>query len=142
MLECFVNNEWHSIIGIGCNGKVGQLVIYYGNYTDSNNPLSQYDNPSIFTIVEKIEGEQGYYILRDAKGACIKIQDKFRGANEISLYDAQEYLTFKAMQEKEYRSNKENEIEKLSDHVKLLKGILIEQGTRIVTETQAKELRL
>lgn len=46
------------------------------------------------------------------------------------------------MREMVQLSLKQEKIEQLEGHVELLKNILIKQGARIVTETQAKDLRL
>ena len=56
--------------------------------------------------------------------------------------DAQEWLTWNAMHETEKLSRKQRKIEQLEGHVELLKDILIKQGTRIVTEAQARDLNL
>ena len=81
-------------------GKVGQMVIFgervdWGINSDPiKYPLSRYSYPSIFTIVEKVEGKEGYYVLKDVSGNLIKLQDKYHGAYEPYLYDAQEWLTW------------------------------------------------
>ena len=46
------------------------------------------------------------------------------------------------MHETEKLSRKQRKIKQLEGHVELLKDILIKQGTRIVTEAQAKDLGL
>lgn len=134
---------WH--YSIHRSGKVGQMVIYgervnWGvNPDPTKNPLSQYTCPSFFTIVEKQEGENGYYILKDAKGNSIKVT--FDTTSWL-LYDLQEWLTWNDLCIKEELSCKQRQIKQLENHEKLLKDILINQGIRIVTESQAKELGL
>ena len=77
MLEFWQDGKEIEISAIYNNGKVGQMVIFgervdWGvNPDPTKKPLSQYPCPSIFTIVEKQEGENGYYILKDAKGKLI-----------------------------------------------------------------------
>lgn len=148
MLEFCQNGNWIRINAIYGKGKVGQMVIFgervdWGANPDPvKNPLSQYTCPSIFTIVEKEEGKNGYYILSDANGNRIKLQDEHYGASEGYLYDAQEWLTWINMYEKYKRSLRQEEINQLKDHEKLLKDILIKQGVRIVTEAQSKILGL
>lgn len=148
MLEFWQNGKKIEVKAIYGNGKVGQTVIFgqrvdWGLNTDPTKyPLSQYPCPSIFTIVEKQEGKNGYYVLNDANGNRIKVQDKFYGASEDYLYDAQEWLTWNALHEKEKHSRKQRKIEQLEGHVQLLKDILIKQGARIVTEAQAEDLGL
>lgn len=148
MLEFWQNGKKIEVKAIYDNGKVGQTVVFgqrvdWGvNPNPTEYPLSQYPCPSIFTIVEKQEGKDGYYILSDANGKCIKLQDKYYGASESYLYDAQEWLTWNEMREKEKFSSKQRKIEQLESHLELLKDILIKQGIHIVTEAQAKTLNL
>ena len=150
MLEFWQNGKANQIFCIGTSGKVGQSVIYgdrvdWGVNPDPiKYPLSQYPSPSLFTILEKKEDEYGYgyYVLSDANGNRIKLQDIFKRASSSHLYDAQEWLTWNALHEKEKLSRKQRKIEQLEGHVELLKDILIKQGTRIVTQAQAKDLGL
>lgn len=148
MLEFFQNGNKIQVNAIYSKGKVGQTVILgqrvdWGVNPDPTiYPLAQYPCPSIFTIVEKHEGEDGYYLLSDANGNCITLHNKFYGACESYLYDAQEWLTWNAMHEKYKLSCKQRKIEQLEGHVELLKDILIKQGVHIVTEAQAKDLGL
>ncbi len=148
MLEFWQNGKKIGIMAIYGDGKVGQMVIFgqrvdWGVDPDTTKyPLSQYHCPSIFTIVERKEGKDGYYVLSDVNGNRIKLQDEFYGANEEYLYDAQEWLTWSYLHEKEQLSRKQRKIEQLEGHVELLKDILIKQGVHIVTEAQAKDLHL
>lgn len=148
MSEFWQNGKKIAVSPIASKGKVGQMVIFgsrvdWGLTPDPiEKPLSQYPFPSIFTIVEKKEGKDGYYILSDANGNRIKLQDKYYGASESYLYDAQEWLKWNAMREDEILSRKQRNIEQLEEHMELLKDILIKQGARIVTEEQAKDLGL
>lgn len=146
MLSLLKNGKEIRIEAIYDKGNVGQMVIL--GEVDSwdlilnpiRYPLSQYPCPSIFTIVEKHNGKDGYYILRDNEGNYIKLQDEYYGAYENYLYDAQEWLTWNNMLDEEDFSNTQKEIEQLECQLELLKDILIKQGIRIVTETQAKQL--
>ena len=81
MLEFWQNGKKIEVNAIYGKGKVGQMVIYgqrcdWGaNPNPTIAPLSQYPCPSVFTIVEKKEGNlDGYYILSDSKGNRIKIE--------------------------------------------------------------------
>ena len=149
MLEFLKNGKKIEVDAIYGNGEVGQQVIYGQRYDWGANPnpkiapLSQYPCPSIFTIVEKIEESiGGYYILTDIKGNRIKLEYFFSSSGAGALYDAQEWLTWSYMHEKEKISCKQRKIEQLEAQVELLKDVLIKQGTRIVTEAQAQELGL
>lgn len=146
MLEFWQNGKKIEISAIYSKGKVGQMVIFgervdWGvNPDPTKNPLSQYPCPSIFTIVEKQEGENGYYILKDAKGNSIKVT--FDSCDSWWLYDSQEWLTCNDFHEKEKLSFKQRKIEQLEGHLELLKDIIIKQGIRIVTKAQAEDLGL
>lgn len=149
MLEFWQNGKKIEVNAIYGKGKVGQMVIYgqrcdWGtNPNPTIAPLSQYPCPSVFTIVEKKEGNlDGYYILSDSKGNRIKIEYFYSSSGASVLYDAQEWLTWNDMREKEKFSRKQRKIEQLEGHVELLKDILIKQGARIVTEAQAEDLGL
>ena len=146
MLEFWQNGKKIEISAIYNKGKVGQMVIFgervdWGvNPDPTKKPLSQYTCPSIFTIVEKQEGENGYYILKDAKGKSIKVT--FDSCDSWWLYDSQEWLTWNDLHEKEKLSRKQRKIEQLESHKELLKDILVKQGIRIVTKAQAEDLGL
>ena len=148
MLEFLQNGKKIKVNAIYGEGKLGQMVIFgqrvdWGvNPDPMEYPLSKYSCPSIFIIVEKIEGKEGYYLLRDVNGKLIKVQDKFYGASVSYLYDAQEWLEWNDMHEKEKVYRKERKIEQVECHLELLKDILINQGIRIVTKAQAEELGL
>ena len=149
MLEFWQDGKKIELNAIYDKGKVGQMVIYgqrcdWGKKTNPTIvPLSQYPCPSIFTIMEKKEGDvDGYYILSDFKGNTIKLNYFYSSSGANVLYDAQEWLTWTDMREKEKFSLKQRKIERLEGHVELLKDILIKQGARIVTEAQAKNLGL
>lgn len=147
MLEFWKNGKQVAIKAIWNNGKVGQAVIYgervdWGENPDPiKKPLSKYSCPSLFTIVEKKEENEGYYVLSDTNGNRIKVHSEW-GGHEDYLYDAQEWLTWNALHEKEKLSRKQRKIEQLEGHVELLKDILIKQGVHIVTEEQAKNFGL
>ena len=89
MLEFWQNGKKIEIDAIYGKGKVGQMVIFgqrvdWGvNPDPTEYPLSQYPYPSIFTIVDKQEGKDRYYILSDANGKRIKLQDKFYGLAKV-----------------------------------------------------------
>lgn len=146
MLSFWQNCKKIELDAIYSRGKVGQLVIFGNRYDWGVNPdpikepLSQYPYHYVFTIVEKVEGENGYYILKDLDGNCIKLQANYGGA--CYLYDLQEWLAWNDMREKEEISCKKREIAELKGNFELLKDILIKQGIRIVTEEQAKNLGL
>lgn len=142
MLNFWQNGKEVGISAISGNGKVGQLIIL-GERIDwglnpTKYPLSKYPFLSTFTILEKKEGRQGSYVLKDTNGDSISLQ-----ANDACcLYDLQEWLTWNAAREAEKTSNNAKKIKQLENNIELLKDILIKQGVRIVTEEQAKSLNL
>lgn len=149
MLSFRQNSKEIIIYPINSRGKVGQMVILCNKFERRENidpikqPLSQYPSHYVFTIVEKVEGENGYYILKDLDGNRIKVQDIYYGvATTTYLYDFQEWLAWNDMRQEEAISCKMREIAKLKGYIELLKEILIKQGIRIVTEEQAKNLGL
>ena len=149
MLEYWQNGKQMHLFGIGSKGKEGQIVIlgervdWGSNPNPIVKPLAQYPYLSIFTIVEKKnDGVDGYYILKDANGNCIKLEYSYHSSGTEYLYDAQEWINWNAMRQSEKISRKQRKIEQLEGHIDLLKDILIKQGTRIVTEKQAKDLGL
>jgi len=145
MLEFWQNGKKIEVNAIYGKGTVGQMVIFgqrvdWGvNPSPTHHPLSLYSCPSIFTIVEKNEEVLGYYILSDIKGNRIRVN---LSNDSKYLYDAQEWLNWNDMHEKEKLSRKQRKIEQLEGHVELLKDILIKQGARIVTQAQAEDLGL
>ena len=144
MLTFWQNDKSIEIYPIYYKGQVGQMVIFGEQVTwgRMKPPLSAYKAPSLFTIVEKEEGENGYCILKDTTGNLIKLQGSHYSTSTRFLYDAQEWLSWNRMREKEALSEKNREIERLEGHIALLKDILINQGIRVVTEAQAKILGL
>lgn len=130
------------------DGQVDQMVIFGGRCDWGENPdpikhaLSRYTAPSIFTIVRKCDGENGdkdgYYLLRDASGNYFKVLYEDCGC----LYDAQDWLTWNCKAQESKISHKEIAISRIEGQVRLLKDILIKQGSRIVTKDQAEELGL
>ena len=82
MLEFWQNGKKIEVNAIYDKGKAGQTVIFgqrvdWGvNPDPTEYPLSKYPCPSIFTIVKKQEGKDGYYILSDANGKrCSRVVD-------------------------------------------------------------------
>ena len=148
MLEFWQNGTKIEISAINGNGKVGQSVIFgqrvdWGvNPDPTKYPLSQYSCPSIFTIIGKIEGKNGYYILKDVNGNQFKLRNESYGAYECNLYDSQEWLEWNDMHEKEKLSRKTRKIAQLENNIELLKDILIKQGILIVTKAQEEDLGL
>ena len=72
-------------------------------------------------------------MLKDTNGNVIKLQDNYSGAY---LYDAQEWLTFNAINTDAIILKRDDNIKRLEGENVLLKGIIIKQGIRCVTENR------
>ena len=146
MLEFFKDGKSIKISPIFAGGVVGQTVIFgenvnWGNLSPQLAPLCGYSCPTIFTIIKK-DPTNGYYILSDSAGKRVKIQYLYHSSGAEYLYDAKEWLKWNDMHTNEKLSRKQRKIEQLEGHVDLLKDILVKQGTRIVSETEANSLGL
>ena len=123
--------------------SVGQVVVLdYVNFGNEN-PLSKYPQPSIFTV-SSITPEA--IILIDSKGKHVEcyfldIENRKHAYNSC-LFDQSEYLAFIRARDDEKIRRKNNRINHLEAQVSLLKSILIAQGTRIITNEQAKALEI
>ncbi|MDR1754182.1 MAG: hypothetical protein LBR74_04660 [Eubacterium sp.] len=146
MLERWKGGQWEALYGIGSRGYIGQVVVYgqrvdFGKNPDPvENPLAFYPYPSVFTITEKAEGKDVYYILKDCKGKSVKQNVETCGDCELCLYDADEWLAWKVEASENMTRGYQREISRLEDHITLLKDILIKQGIRIITEEAAEKL--
>lgn len=145
MLEYFKDGNKVECKPIYGHGYVGQIVIFdhvsYGEKPDLvRDPIAAYPQPYPFTIVEKVEGSDGYYVISDSKGNLIKLQTEHFGASFAYLYDAIELLEWRKGHEKEQIARKERKIQQLEGNLALLKSILIAQGIRVVSNETAKQL--
>lgn len=147
MLEHFINGKRQVCRPIGDKGRVGRVVILdpdrvaFGNKPDLKKyPLALCVQPCTFTIVEKVKGENGYYVVTNAKGRRLTLKHEHFGANESFLYDANEWLAWQREHFKDRLAKGEREIEKLKAQVDLLTGILTSQGIRIVAKEVAEKL--
>ena len=125
------------------DGKPGQIVILEPVTFSPDHPLAGYPKPYSFLIVEKVEGDprkEGYYILMDADGNRVKIQDPNYGASLQYFYDANEFLQWNLAREKEEKRRQNRKEENQQIRLDLLKGIIEKQGIRVITLDQAKAL--
>lgn len=128
-------------------GRIGQLVVldhvsYGPNPNPAKYPLSPYTLASVFTITQKVEGKDGYYVVMDTNGTLIKLHDENYGASERHLYDAAEWIAWTASYTSEKLRRKDQAIANLTSQRDLMKSILIEQGIRVVTPAQAEAMGL
>ncbi len=145
MLEYWKDGKQVKCEEICGRGHIGQVVILdhvsYGENPDLEKyPLAKYVHPYAFTIVEKVEGKDGYYVVTDAEGNRITLRNRSYGADGSYLYDANEWLMWNKGYQKDKLTRKEHKIEQLKGNLDLLKDIIIKQGFRVVTEDQAKTL--
>lgn len=130
------------------NGHVGQVVILNGTTLSDDHPFGGYHQPYAFTIVERVDGENGYYIIVDSEAKKYKLslcgtkstESDALGWMICNLYDANEWLAWKDGETKNEFADKKREVKELKSNIALLKDILIKQGFRIITEEQAKVL--
>lgn len=147
MLRYWKNGKEVIIEAIYSKGRIGQIVILgekvdWGKSTNSKaNPLSQYPYLSVFTIVSiSTHPEDKHYLLKDSNGKTFILPIDSIHSDTCYLYDIDVWLSFNAIREDEKMSRKQKKIETLESQVDLLKGILTNQGIRIVTKEQAKAL--
>lgn len=122
------------------DAKPGQVLVLthvsYERCKETEYPQMHYPQPAFFTVVEKLEKE-GYdqpFILRDTVGNEIKVR------LGIGFYDAQEWALWSAAKQAEDLRQKNARIQHVESQVALLRGILIEQGMKIITTEEAKRL--
>lgn len=140
MLEYKKDGKRVKVTPISDKGYIGQIVVLDHVTYDKDHELSKYSQPYAFTIVEKIPGESGYYVMKDQDGVEIIVKDTYKGASEIYMYDLHEWLIWNSQNTKSKLGKKDDKIKKLEDHLDLLKRILTDQGFRVISETQAKKL--
>lgn len=139
MLEYKKDGKRVEIKPICDKGYVGQTVILdrvdYGDHE-----LSKYQQPYAFTIIKKVPGKSGYYVIKDQKDVEITVKDTYSGAYEQYMYDLHEWLIWNSQNTKSKLGKKDDKIKKLEDRLELLKEILTNQGFQVISETQAKKL--
>jgi hypothetical protein len=121
-------------------GKVADVVVLDNVALDKtkDNPLSNYVQPAFFTIVgiDCRDYKDRSYLLRDMAGMEFNIDPEY-GWWLVKLED---WYKNKQQVYSESIKRKENKIDKLNNQIEILKEILTNQGIRIVTEVQVREL--
>jgi hypothetical protein len=142
MREFFKDGKKVELKAIFSKGYVGQVVILDNvSYPqNSNDPLAAYPQPALFTIVEKVEEQEGCYVLQDTTGKKVHLLDERHGLSTWWLCDAAEWLEWNGQHNDEKLKRKERRIELLDAHLSLLRDILVKQGFRVITKEQAQEL--
>jgi len=147
-VEYYKDNREVRISGIYNAAHVGQKVVLdhvsYGEAPDLQKyPLGRYLKPSVFTVtaVNVVNGT-ACYTLKDFWGKLTVLTDEQAQSTNPYLHDAEEWMMFIHGREKEMERRKDGRIKHLESQVALLKGILINQGVRVVTSEQADALGL
>ncbi|MBL7058043.1 hypothetical protein ISS03_01780 [Patescibacteria group bacterium] len=145
MLEFWKDGKKVEVTAIYGKGRVGQVVILdqvsYGDNPDlTKYPLAKYPQPYAFTIVEKVEGKDGYYVVLDDEDNRLVLRNEYPGASGSYLYDANEWISWERMYKQEKLARKERKIQQLEDHVARLKDTLVNLGFLIVSEEVVKKL--
>jgi hypothetical protein len=123
------------------DGRPGQVVVLmnvcFEKIPDLEKwPFGAYPQPSFFTILEKLGVEKYslWYLVRD-------VYDKeFKCEFSIGIYDAQVWGQWNAAKQKEDSRQKNARIQHIEAQVALLRGILVDQGIKVITPEQAKTL--
>lgn len=120
-------------------GKILVLAhVSYEGCEEAKYPQMRYPQPAFFTVVKK-EGKTGndqYFILRDTVGKEILVR---LGAG---FYDAEEWVQWSTLKQAEDLRQKNARIQHVESQVALLRGILVDQGIRIVSDSEAVQLGL
>lgn len=133
---------YYPIYGLG---RVGQVVVLAGVGFGANPdlakfPLARYSQPHAFTIIERVEGRDGYYVVVDEVGSRTILRDETYGPSQNWLYDVNEWMTWQVEHAKEVVCRNEERIKELEGQLALLKDILIRQGIKVITKEQADTL--
>jgi len=142
MLEFWKDGMKQELKAISSNGKVGQVVVLTHVVLSEENIFYKYPQPALFTIKEKIEGKDGFYMLLDSKNELIKWHEDFYGAYSYYLYDAQEWALFVKDEQEQKRKDFICKCSDLEKSIELLKSILIAQGVKLVTQEQLDAIGL
>ncbi len=108
---------------------------------DSVNPLSKYHTGDIF-IINKVGGGAFRYRLthvKTSKQVLISSSDSFSSS---VLYDFFEWEKFQNLKSQDLKIRDNNLIDRLKNERNLLRNILTDQGIRVITTEQAKQIGL
>ncbi len=126
--------------------KPGQMVVLTAvSWGENPNtkmwPLAAYPQPSLFVVVGVAPNDERHigvamFLLRDMNGK------EFATPLGIGIHDASDWLTWNAGKHREDLRQKNARIQHLEAQVALLRGILVDQGVKLITPEQAKTLGL
>lgn len=123
------------------HGTVGMIVVLDHVHLSDEGPCGKYVQPAFFTIMEAPESNaKGFdtsYVLRDTAGRLV---DTKGSSTSCYLSTVDDWADWRADQAKDDRVNSARTIDTLRDRVGLLKGILVEQGFRVISNEQAEKL--
>lgn len=116
-------------------GEKGDIVVL-DNVALSESELSSYAQPAFFTIVEVKCGSDVVYVLKDMFGKefTAGIDDGWW------LVELTAWVKNKEKYHTDMLDREHLKVERLSHQIEILKDILINQGIRIVSEKQLKDL--
>ncbi len=120
-------------------GREGQIVVLDSvSFKESNSPLAEYAQPAFFHVVSQTDD---YCMLRDLEGCTVELKGADLGS-VVYLYDLKEWASWTTGKAANKLRQRNIQIGNLLLKLDLLKDILIRQGTKIVTESEAKKLGL
>jgi hypothetical protein len=121
-------------------GDVGMIVVL-DHVGGLSAPFSDYTQPAFFTIVEAPEsnktGHRAHYVLRDTAGNEVSTVGHST-ASYLSKVD--DWAVWKKQKAGEVANDNARIIATLGDRVSLLKGIMVEQGVRVISNDQVQKL--
>ena len=146
MLEFMKDGKKVSCPEIWQNGQVGQVVVltevYYSSNADPEKfPFATYAHPSFFTILKKLPDPRrnddkfsSWCLVRDATGK------EFACELSNGIYDAQQWGLWNDAKQTEEHRKMNARIQHVESQVALLRGILVDQGVKVISQEQARLL--
>jgi hypothetical protein len=122
------------------NGTVGMVVVL-DHVSGLSAPFSDYTQPAFFTIVEAPESNKtshhAHYVLQDTAGNEVSTEGH---STACYLSKVDDWAAWKKQKTAEVANDNARIIATLGDRVSLLKGIMVEQGVRVISNDQAQKL--
>jgi hypothetical protein len=118
-------------------GHESQVVVLTSVSLGENFPLGRYPQPYFFVIIGRSEDS---YTLRDAEGQEVTVP--FETHLQWYLYDANEWVQWDLKRRKVADKKAQRRLDSVIQQRDLLRAILTDQGVRVVTEEQARQLGL
>jgi hypothetical protein len=144
---------------VGESIRKGQILIAIGNFNEQFATHNVIPNTRTFKsgdvfLVKDLQKDFALLECTDGRELILPLQARqmaslpkdYPGKNTNYnwefryFFDIAEYLTWKAMSDSDHLHRKNRKIEQLEGHKQLLTDIIVKQGFRVVSDSQAKEL--